>query len=291
MRAASTAALRALSTPTHATGTPGGICTIESSASSPSRTLSDERSGTPITGRSVCAATTPGSAAARPAPQISTRSPRSRAGARTRRPRRASRCAERTSNSYGIPRSSSSSSAGCIRSRSDSEPTRMPTSGRVSQRAPSLPRAAMSVPEAHARRTRSARPPRTRARAPRRGRRRAPVTSRIRPPFVTSCAVAQRRAGVEDERAGRLGVRDARRSACRCRRGRVVAARRARPSPRPPSRRRERRRRASSPAAAAASAASRSPSSRGRIDCVSGSPKRQLNSSTSGPSSVSISPA
>ena len=35
IRAASTAAFRALSTPTHATGTPGGICAIESSASSP----------------------------------------------------------------------------------------------------------------------------------------------------------------------------------------------------------------------------------------------------------------
>jgi hypothetical protein len=38
MRAASTAALRALSTPTHATGTPGGICAIDSSASSPPAT-------------------------------------------------------------------------------------------------------------------------------------------------------------------------------------------------------------------------------------------------------------
>ena len=75
MRAASTAAFFALSTPTVATGTPGGICTIESSASSPSSTDIDERSGTPITGSSVCAATTPGSAAARPAPQISTRRP------------------------------------------------------------------------------------------------------------------------------------------------------------------------------------------------------------------------
>ena len=35
MRAASTAAFFALSTPTHATGTPGGIWAIESSASSP----------------------------------------------------------------------------------------------------------------------------------------------------------------------------------------------------------------------------------------------------------------
>ena len=36
---------------------------------------STSASGTPITGRSVCAATTPGSAAARPAPQIRTRRP------------------------------------------------------------------------------------------------------------------------------------------------------------------------------------------------------------------------
>src|SRR3954447_6350760 len=79
IRAARTAAFFALSTPTHATGTPGGICTIDSNASSPSSTLFDDRKGTPITGRSVCAATAPGSAAARPAPAIRTRRPRSRA--------------------------------------------------------------------------------------------------------------------------------------------------------------------------------------------------------------------
>ena len=48
---------------------------------------------------------------------------------------------------------------------------------------------------------------------------------------------------------------------------------------------------ARSPAAAPASAPSRSPSSQRRSDCVSGSPNRQLNSSTFGPSAVSISPA
>src|SRR5690606_12072806 len=79
MRAASTAALRALSTPTHATGTPGGIWAIDSSASSPPPTDFEEVSGTPITGRSVWAATTPGSAADRPAPAMMTRSPRRRA--------------------------------------------------------------------------------------------------------------------------------------------------------------------------------------------------------------------
>jgi len=67
MRAASTAALRALSTPTQATGTPGGICEIESSASRPPAIEVLEVSGTPITGRSVWAATTPGRAADRPA--------------------------------------------------------------------------------------------------------------------------------------------------------------------------------------------------------------------------------
>ena len=77
MRAASTAALRAESTPTQATGTPGGIWAIESSASSPPATEREDVSGTPMTGSVVCAATTPGSAAERPAPAMITRSPRS----------------------------------------------------------------------------------------------------------------------------------------------------------------------------------------------------------------------
>ena len=64
--AASTAAFLALSTPTHATGTPGGIWAIARRASRPPATEVLDVSGTPITGRSVCAATTPGSAAARP---------------------------------------------------------------------------------------------------------------------------------------------------------------------------------------------------------------------------------
>ena len=50
MRAARTAAFFALSTPTHATGTPGGICAIESSASSPPPTHIDDFSGTPFHG-------------------------------------------------------------------------------------------------------------------------------------------------------------------------------------------------------------------------------------------------
>jgi hypothetical protein len=79
IRAASTAAFFALSTPTVATGTPGGIWEIASRASRPPATEVLVVSGTPITGRSVCAATTPGSAAASPAPAMITRRPRRRA--------------------------------------------------------------------------------------------------------------------------------------------------------------------------------------------------------------------
>ena len=68
------AALRAPLMATVATGTPDGICTMESSESSPPR--SDVRMGTPMTGRSVMEATTPGSAAALPAPAMITLRPR-----------------------------------------------------------------------------------------------------------------------------------------------------------------------------------------------------------------------
>src|ERR671935_394294 len=129
MRAASTAAFFAPSTPTVATGTPGGSWAIDSSASSPSSTLFSDRRGTPITGRSVCAATTPGSAAASPAPAITTRIPRSRAPRAYSATASGSRWADRTSSSCEIPRAASSSSAGCMRARSDSEPTRIPTRG------------------------------------------------------------------------------------------------------------------------------------------------------------------
>src|SRR5262245_52143463 len=129
IRAASAAAFFAPSTPTHATGTPGGICTIDSSASRPSSTLFDDRSGTPMTGRSVCAATTPGRAAARPAPAINTRRPRSRAVRAYSATASGVRWAERTSSSCAIPRASSSATQSCIRSMSDSEPTRIPTTG------------------------------------------------------------------------------------------------------------------------------------------------------------------
>src|SRR4029079_13119928 len=208
MRAARAAAFFALSTPTVATGTPGGICAIASNASRPSSTLSRERSGTPITGRSVCAATAPGRAAARPAPAISTRIPRSRAVRAYSATASGLRCAERTSNSYAMPRDWSSSSAGCIASRSDSEPTSKPTIG------PSAADMALRGPEgdvvpvAHAaegnqaRRLVGARPRGPNVFAGRGHGEDAPAVG-------DELATVPRRPCVEDERAGRLGVLDA----------------------------------------------------------------------------------
>ena len=77
MRAARSAAFSAFPMATVATGTPRGIWTIESSESSPSSWESGI--GTPMTGRSVWAATIPGRCAAPPAPAMITRSPRSAA--------------------------------------------------------------------------------------------------------------------------------------------------------------------------------------------------------------------
>ena len=59
---------------THATGTPAGICTMDSSESMPS--IAPPLIGTPITGSVVWAATTPGSAADSPAPAMTTSMPR-----------------------------------------------------------------------------------------------------------------------------------------------------------------------------------------------------------------------
>ena len=68
MRTASRPALRALSIATVATGTPAGICTIESSASSPFSFVIP--TGTPITGSGVAEAIMPGKWAAPPAPAM-----------------------------------------------------------------------------------------------------------------------------------------------------------------------------------------------------------------------------
>ena len=74
MRAASRPALRAPPIETVATGTPAGICTMDSSESRPSSVFSG--TGTPITGSGVVAAIIPGRWAAPPAPAMITRSPR-----------------------------------------------------------------------------------------------------------------------------------------------------------------------------------------------------------------------
>ena len=96
-------------------------------------------------------------------------------------------------------------------------------------------------------------------------------------------AVAERRAGVEDERAARprpLDAADRRAGSGAPRDSRGAASDNGDGGSGPgreldPVKRALPRRRASAPR--------KSPSSRGRIACVSGSPKRQLNSSTRGP--------
>src|SRR4029079_11971502 len=126
------AAFRAPFSETQATGTPGGICTIERMASRPPAAVFDDVIGTPMTGSSVYAATAPGSAADIPAPAMITRTPRSAAVEAYSATPRGSRWADRTRNSLEMPRSFSSSTAGSMPSRSDSEPIRMPTSGPAS---------------------------------------------------------------------------------------------------------------------------------------------------------------
>ena len=72
--AVSDPALRAPPMDTVATGTPAGICTIDSSESRPSSLASG--TGTPITGNAVAEATIPGRWAAPPAPAMITSMPR-----------------------------------------------------------------------------------------------------------------------------------------------------------------------------------------------------------------------
>ena len=76
MRTASRPALRAPLTAMVATGTPLGICTMDSRLSRPSRCA--RATGTPMTGRVVTEASIPGRWAAPPAPAISTRRPAGR---------------------------------------------------------------------------------------------------------------------------------------------------------------------------------------------------------------------
>ena len=81
-------------TPTVATGMPGGICTVESSASKPES--GELASGTPITGSVECAATAPARCAAPPAPHTITRKPFASASRLKRAASSGLRCADST---------------------------------------------------------------------------------------------------------------------------------------------------------------------------------------------------
>ena len=110
-----------------ATGTPAGICTLDSNESMPFKTV--VAMGTAITGRIVSAATTPARWAAPPAATIMVLSPRSRAVVAYSCVRAGERCADVTSISYGIPNFSSIFAASDITAKSESEPMMIPTIG------------------------------------------------------------------------------------------------------------------------------------------------------------------
>ena len=76
------------------TGTPAGICTIDSSESRPFKV--SDWTGTPSTGRDVFEAVMPGRCAAPPAPAIRTSRPRPRAEAAYSNSRSGVRCADTT---------------------------------------------------------------------------------------------------------------------------------------------------------------------------------------------------
>src|SRR5207302_7529102 len=129
IRAASHAAFLAPASPiaTVATGTPAGIWTIEYSESTPPRC--SVGIGTPITGRSVQAATTPGRCAAPPAAAMTILMPRPAAEVAHSMTPRGSRCAERIFTSCWMPKASSCVVQPSISGRSDLLPRMTPTSG------------------------------------------------------------------------------------------------------------------------------------------------------------------
>ena len=109
--AASSAAFTAPALPIASvpTGTPAGICTMESSESTPFSAA--DSTGTPSTGSTVLAAAMPGRCAAPPAPAISTSRPRASALPAYSKSRSGVRCAETTRTSCGTPSCSSVSAA------------------------------------------------------------------------------------------------------------------------------------------------------------------------------------
>jgi hypothetical protein len=129
MAAASSAALAAPGSPMASvpTGTPFGICTMESSASTPFNAVAGM--GTPSTGRMVLADTMPGRCAAPPAAAMMTSSPRPSALAAYSNIQSGVRCADTIRTSCGTSSSVSSSAARDMIFRSLRLPMIMPTRG------------------------------------------------------------------------------------------------------------------------------------------------------------------
>ena len=107
-----------------ATGTPRGICTIDSSESSPRRYL--DGIGTPSTGMTVLEASMPGRCAAPPAPAMMAFRPRSRALSAYANISSGMRCADSTLASNETPNSFRIVQACCITSQSELEPMTTP---------------------------------------------------------------------------------------------------------------------------------------------------------------------
>ena len=113
-----------------ATGMPPGICTMDSSESQPDSAW--ERTGTPMTGSVVCAATMPGRWAAPPAPAMMIFSPLARALCANSPISSGVRCAEITCFMYGTSNWSSISHACFMVSQSLADPMITATSGLLS---------------------------------------------------------------------------------------------------------------------------------------------------------------
>ena len=129
MAAASRAALMAPGLPMASvpTGTPAGICTMDSSESMPCKDF--DSIGTPRTGKQVLAAVTPARWAAPPAAAIITSNPRPAAPEAHSKSRSGVRWAEMTRTSQGISNSANCVAACCIVSQSDWLPMMTPTKG------------------------------------------------------------------------------------------------------------------------------------------------------------------
>jgi hypothetical protein len=117
-----------------ATGTPPGICAVESSASNPFK--EEESIGTPITGRAEWAATVPAKWAAPPAPAIKIATPFLSASEIYLRVQSGDRWAEVIANSCVTPNSFNTTAACSITAKSDSLPMTILTNGFRNQLTP-----------------------------------------------------------------------------------------------------------------------------------------------------------